>query len=102
MTVAVRGAAPLLDEFPYGGAWPLRQGGEAVAEQVQEVSGDLVPQVGGQFTVPDPDGEGGELLGGGRRGRGVGGHQATTATGRIGEPVPPTIRSGAMTKRNSC
>ena len=29
------------------------------------------------------------------------GHAGTAAKGRIGEPVPPTMRSGAMTKANS-
>jgi hypothetical protein len=57
-------------------------------------SSGIPKNTGLDIAVPHPYGEAGDLS--------QFGHCWTTASGRTGEPVPPTSLSGARTNRNSC
>src|SRR5690606_20323261 len=86
--------APLAHEFADGsGGWFGRRG-EAVAQHVEDPPGDVVPQIGGQAVLA---GGGGQLS----EPANERAHALTAASGRIGDPVPPVMRSGASRKVNS-
>ena len=90
-------AAPAFDQPAHdpGRLHPARR--EGYPDDVGSPPSGILEDLRSHVAVPHASGEPGYLLQQGSRC-----HRCTSASGRTGEPVPPTILSGARTNTNSC